>query len=101
MDKITVNGKDNKGNKIFDIKSFTIDVVDIKWKDRVTLNNLCGKVSREIVSGEYDWADIGDIILTATALKEEDFDRYSNQELISIVFAIIQTRFDSKKKLKK
>ena len=100
-DKLKVDGKLN-GKKLFDIKPVEVELREIKWKDRALIQNLSQKITREASTGDADWRDIGVLLELATTLVEDDFEQYTDTQILAICMKLIEHRASGfKKKFKK
>ena len=100
-DKLKVDGKLN-GKKLFDIKPVEVELRDIKWKDRALIQNLSQKITREASTGDADWRDIRVLLELATTLVEDDFEQYTDTQILAICMKLIEHRASGfKKKFKK
>ena len=100
-DKLKVDGKQN-GKKLFDIKPVEVELRDVKWKDRALIANLSQKITKEASTGDVDWRDIGILLELATTLNEDDFEEYTDTQILAICMKLIENRASGfKKKFKK
>lgn len=100
-DKLKVDGKQN-GKKLFDITPVEVELRSVKWGDRAKMLNISQKITREAATGDVDWNDIGYLLELATTLKEDDFEKFTDPQILAICMKIIESRSANvKKKLKK
>ena len=80
-----------KPNESQEFKEFEVDVEEITWKKRCELNDLIVSLSTE---DEYktmsELSICGEIVLKYTKLDEEELNKYSTDEIISIANAVFE-----------
>ena len=70
-----------------EFKSFEVKVNEITWQKRCELNDLMVESSKNGVPNFSFW---GKVVLDCTGLSEEELNKYSTSEIISIANAIFE-----------
>ena len=71
-----------------EFKTFEISIKDINWKMRCELNDKMIQQNENGKMPPFSWW--GDVVLKYTALKEEELNKYSTDEIIAIANKIFE-----------
>ena len=83
MDNTSIEPSENQ-----DFKKFDVPIKTITWKMRCELNDMMIESNSDGNVPKFSWW--GNVVLKYTDLKEEEINKYSNDEIIAIANTIFE-----------